>query len=118
MNEGKRIEYKCVKKYSPNEKREILKAFEKLKEMIRVKEEYGVPFEKIYNCDVLKYDILGRGFYTFKAHGRDKTQIRILYRFIRMSEREFELEMHMVSIKRRTNNEYMKDFQRYVECYA
>lgn len=62
--------------------------------------------------------MLGNGFYTFKAHGRDKAQIRILYKFVRMPEQEFEVEMHMVLIKRRTDNEYIKEFQRYVACYA
>lgn len=46
MSKVNNMEYKCVKKYSPNEKREVLKAFEKLKEMITIKEQYGVPFEK------------------------------------------------------------------------
>ena len=108
----------CMKKYSPNEKKEIIKAFEKLKQMIEVKELYGVPFEKVFNNETLKYDVLGKGFYTFKAHGKDNAQIRILYRFIRLSERKFELEMHMVSIKRRTDKDYIKKFERYVECYV
>lgn len=108
-------ENKCIKRYSQNEKREIKKAFEKLKEMIAVEEQYGVPFEKVFNNDKLKYDILGHGFYTFKAHGKDKAQIRILYRFIRMPEQKFELEIHMVSIKRRNSKDYMKEFQRYVD---
>lgn len=111
-------ENRCMKKYSPSERREIIKAFEKLKQMIAVKEQYGVPFEKIFDDEVIKYDILGKGFYTYKAHGRDKAQIRILYKFIRMSEQEFEVEMHMVLIKRRTDKEYMKEFQRYVACHA
>ena len=112
------MEKECMKKYSPSEKREIGKAFEKLKQMIAVKEQYGVPFEKIFNDETLKYDVLGNGFYTFKAHGRDKAQIRILYKFVRMPEQEFEVEMHMVLIKRRTDKEYIKEFQRYVACYG
>lgn len=110
----------CMKKYSPSERREIHKAFEKLKQMIAIKEQYGIPFEKIFNDETLKYDVLDndKGFYTFKAHGRDKAQIRILYKFVRMPEQKFEVEMHMVLIKRRTDNEYMKEFQRYVACYV
>ena len=38
----------CMKKYSPSERREINKAFEKLKQMIAIKEQYGIPFEKIF----------------------------------------------------------------------
>lgn len=65
--------------------------------MIAIKEQYGIPFEKIFNDETLKYDVFDndKGFYTFKAHGRDKTQIRILYKFVRMSEQKFEVEMHM-----------------------
>ena len=110
--------YECVKKYSPNEKKEILKAFEKLRRMIEIKENYGVPFEKIFNNESLKYDVFQKGFYTYKAHGRDNAQIRILYRFIRLPESQFELEMHMVSIKRRSDKNYIKQFEKYVECYV
>lgn len=110
--------YDCVKKYSPNEKKEIFKAFEKLRRMIEIKENYGVPFEKIFNNESLKYDVFQKGFYTYKAHGKDNAQIRILYRFIRLSERQFELEMHMVSIKRRSDKNYIKQFEKYVECYV
>ena len=108
----------CIKKYSPSEKREIEKAFDKLKQMIAVKEQYGIPFEKIFNDEAIKYDTFSKGFYTFKAHGRDKAQIRILYKFVRMSEEKFEVEMHMVLIKRRTDKEYIKEFERYVSCYV
>ena len=109
---------KCIKKYSPSERREIIKACEKLKNMIAVEKEYGVSFERIFNNESLKYDVLGKGFYTFKAQGRDKAQIRILYKFVRKTMQDFELEIHMVSIKRRNDNTYMKEFQRYVDCYA
>lgn len=108
----------CIKKYSPSERKEIKKALKKLKNMIVTEEQYGVPFEKIFNNESLKYDVLGKGFYTFKAHGRDKTQIRILYKFIRKTIQDFELEIHMVFIKRRNDNIYMKEFQRYVDCYV
>lgn len=118
MAKEKHNENKCMKKYSPNEKREIMKAFEKLRKMISIKENYGVPFEKIFNDETLKYDILGKDFYVYKAHGRDRAQIRILYKFIRKAEKKFELELHLVEIKRRTNKEYLKEFQEYVRCYA
>ena len=107
-----------LKKYSPSEKREIEKAFEKLKTLIETEERYGIPFEKIFNNETVKYSVLGNGFYTFKAHGKDKAQIRILYKFIRKTMQEFELEMHMVWIKRKNNKDYIREFQRYVDYYA
>ena len=107
---------KCLKKCPPSEKREIMKAFEKLRQMISIKESYGVPFEKIFNDETLKYDILGKNFYVYKAHGKDRAQIRILYKFIRIAEKKFDLELHQVVIKRKTNKEYIKEFREYVKC--
>lgn len=106
-----------VKKFSPSERKEIFKAFDKLRRMINVEESYGTPFERIFNNDAIKYDILGKNFYTFKSQGRDKAQIRILYKFVR-TENEYDLELHMVKIKRRNDKDYMKDFADYVEHYA
>ncbi len=118
MTSGNFIKNECMKKCSPSEKREITKAFQKLKEMILIEEQYGIPFEKIFNNETLKYDVFGHGFYTFKAHGKDKAQIRILYKFIRLSKQKFELELHMVSIKRRNDKDYMKEFHRYVNYHT
>lgn len=114
----KNLAFECIKKFSPSQKREICKAFEKLKNMIAVEESYGVPFEKIFNNDAIKYDILGNGFYTFKAHGKDKSQLRILYKFVRYADQNYELEMHKVSIKRNNDKTYIKEFQEYVSCYV
>lgn len=112
------IKNKCMRKYSIEQKREIEKAFLKLEELILVQEQNGILFEKIFNNETIKYDQHNKGFYTFKAHGRDRTQIRILYRFIRTGKKEFKLEMHMVSIKRRNDNGYMHEFQNYANSYA
>lgn len=118
MAKTKIDEYKCMKNYSMDEKREIIKAFEKLRGLIEEKEKYGEPFEKIVNNETIKYDVHGNGFYTFKAHGKNKSQIRILYKFVRIAEQKFGLEMHMIEIKRRTDKDYMDKFKRYVECYV
>lgn len=110
-------EQKVVKKFSPDERKEINKAFDKLKYLIAENERYGIRFEYIYNDDSIKYDILGKGFYSFKARGKDRTQIRILYKFERTSKESYKLEMHMVVIKRRNDKAYIKDFQDYVNNY-
>lgn len=111
-------EQKVIKKFSPNERKEINKAFDKLKYLVAEKEHYGTAFEYIYNDDSIKYDIFGKGFYSFKARGKDKAQIRILYRFERTSKKNYELELHMVVIKRRDDKTYIKTFKEYVNNYV
>lgn len=59
------IKNECIKKYSHSEKQEIAQVFEKLNQMISTEEKYGISFEKIFNNETLKYDVLGHGFYTF-----------------------------------------------------
>lgn len=113
---------KCTsfKKFSPSEKQEITKAFDKLKNLIEIEESYGTPFEKIFNNGVIKYDIVDKekGFYTFKSHGKDKTQIRILYRFVRLSNNNYRIELHKVFIKRKNNDKtYIKDFESFAKSF-
>lgn len=86
--------------------------------MIQIEESYGNAFEKIYNNETLKYDILGNGFHTFKYQGRDRSQIRLLYRFIRKENGDYEIQLHKVYIKRRNTKEYMKTFEGYVKEYV
>ena len=108
---------KLLKKYSPTERQEILKVFDKLKKKIDTEEYYGIHFEKIYNNDSIKYDIFKEGFYTFKAQGKDRSQIRILYRFVRNADGKYDIQLHDVYIKRRNTKEYMNEFKEYVEDY-
>lgn len=108
---------KVLKKYSPNEICEIIKVFDKLKNMIETEEYYGTRFENIYNNDSIKYDVFKGGFYTFKAQGKDRSQIRILYRFIRNEDGKYDVHMHRVYIKRRNTKEYMNEFSTYVDNY-
>ena len=109
---------KVLKNYTPNEKRCILKAFDKLKKMIATEESYGTRFENIYNNDAIKYDVYKGDFYAFKSKGCDNTQIRILYRFIRYDDLNYDIQMHKVYIKRRNTKEYLNVFTDYVENYV
>lgn len=54
---------KVLKKYSTTERCEIIKVFDKLKNMIETEENYGTRFEYIFNNDSIKYDILKRILY-------------------------------------------------------
>lgn len=107
---------RVLKKFSYSEKKEIIKALDKLRKKICDIEEYGTKFEQIYNDDSVKYDIFKGGFYTYKSQGKDNSQIRILYRFKRDKE-NFYLELHSAYIKRRNSKEYMKEFAGYVRNY-
>ena len=99
----------------------VEKAMTKLRYLIDTVESTGTPFEKIFNNDTIKYDVLGNNFYTFKYKGLANTQARILYRFIRTSLDTYELEIHLVHIKRSDLNiqrTYIDKFERYVKNYS
>lgn len=117
IDDEKELQRKALKKFSPSERKEIMKAFTKLEKMVITLENFGTPFENVYNNDALKYDILGDGFFTYKAQGKDNSQIRILYRFIRKSDNSYVIQMHKVYIKRRNTKEYMIEFNDYVKKY-
>lgn len=105
------------KKLTPSQKQETQKALTKLNHLISEEAQAGVPFERIFNNDVIKYDTFQKGFYTFKARGRDRSQIRILYKFVRHSMDTYHIEVHKVSFKRRNSKDYIREFQRYVDNY-
>ena len=108
------------KKLPVEEIRNVEKGISKLKTMIERHEEQGVPFEKIFNNDVIKYDILPKNFFVFKHHGAQNSQVRILYRFVRLPDKKFDIEVHKVYIKRKDldlQNTYLKEFEKYVANY-
>ena len=55
-----------LKKLDNKEKELVDRALRKLENQINVIESTGTPFEKIFNNDSIKYDILGKSFYTYK----------------------------------------------------
>ena len=105
-----------LKKYDIKEQELINRAMKKLERQINTLESTGTPFEKIFNNDAIKYDILGKGFYTYKFVAENSSQLRILYRFVR-EKNGFILECHKVEIKRRSGKGYIKDFEEYVKNY-
>lgn len=110
------------KKLPVDEVRNVEAGMKKLRSMIEQLEGQGTPFEKIFNNDVIKYDILGNNFFVFKHHGKANSQVRILYRFVRNPDKSFDLEIHQVYIKRKDlgklQNAYLKDFEKYVKNYT
>ena len=105
-----------LKKFDNKEQELINRALKKLERQITTFESTGTPFEKIFNNDAIKYDVLGKGFYTYKFVAENSSQLRILYRFVR-NDNGFDLECHKVEIKRRSGKGYIKDFEEYVKNY-
>ena len=105
-----------LKKFDNKEQELINRALKKLERQITTFESTGTPFEKIFNNDAIKYDVLGKGFYTYKFVAENSSQLRILYRFVR-TDNGFDLECHKVEIKRRSGKGYIKDFEEYVKNY-
>lgn len=90
--------YIRVKKFDNKEQELINRALKKLERQITTFESTGTPFEKIFNNDAIKYDVLGKGFYTYKFVAENSSQLRILYRFVR-TENGFDIECHKVEVK-------------------
>ncbi len=112
------IEYKMELKKLDNKEKELVdRALNKLKKQIDIIESTGTPFEKIFNNDSIKYDILGKNFYTYKFVAENSSQIRILYRFVRNENDSYTIECHKVEVKRRSGKEYIKKFEEYVKTY-
>jgi hypothetical protein len=107
-----------TKKLDNKEKELVDRALNKLEKQINIIEETGTPFEKIFNNDSIKYDILGKGFYTYKFVAENSSQIRILYRFVRINSSSYDLECHKVEVKRRSGKDYIKKFENYVKTYS
>ena len=106
------------KKLDNKEKELVDRALNKLDKQIIIIESTGIPFEKIFNNDSIKYDVLGKSFYTYKFIAENSSQIRILYKFVRKDQNDYDIECHKVEVKRRSGKEYIKKFEEYVKAYT
>lgn len=106
-----------LKKFDPKEQELINRAMNKLDKQVMLIESGGTPFEKIFNNDAIKYDILGKGFYTYKFVAENSSQLRLLYRFKRL-DKDYIIECHKVEVKRRSGKDYIKKFEEYVKNYS
>lgn len=77
-------------------------------------EKNGIPFEKIFNNDKIKYDCYGKGFYCFKMHLDHHKTYRMLYRFIR-NIKDYVIEPHLTILKRDTGKGHGK--RDYIDCF-
>lgn len=74
------------KKESVELQRELLRAANNLGKKILEYYESGIDFLHICNADNIKYDKHG-DFYTYKHHGKNKSQLRLLYGCIQNEEK-------------------------------
>lgn len=111
-------ELKCKEynKLNHSLKKCIDKEMQRLISLIKDIESNGTPFEKIFNNEVIKHNVLSERFFTFKSHGPDSTQLRLLYEFRRENDKVY-IALHKVFVKRRTSNEYLVDFKEYAKNY-
>lgn len=93
------------------------KSMQRLVGFIKDKEDGGEQFEKIFNNEVIKHNVLSERFFTFKTHGPDSSQLRLLYEFQR-KDNEVNIVLHKFFVKRRQTNEYLTDFKEYVKNYS
>lgn len=90
----------------------------KLTKMIDNYQAQGIEFERIINNSIIKYDIFKNNFYTFKHHGKhSKCQLRILYRFIRIDNNSYDIEVHKIFDKKQPTKKYIDIFENYVKTY-
>lgn len=102
--------YICKKDYikeSREVKEAIRSSIDMLYERIRVYENQGVSFNRIFNDDKVKYDKHGK-FFTFKNQ-KSNMQLRILYSyFIDDNEAVFLIADYF--IKKKNKKDYIKRF--------
>lgn len=75
-----KISSKCkqYKKENKTAQRSLCKSLEHLVDKIEAE---GSNINKIYNNDSIIYDRINDHIFIFKTHGRDNTQLRIVYSF-------------------------------------
>lgn len=72
----------------------------------------GVAFNKIFNCDVLKYDKYENGLFAYRHHDKARTQLRLLYRVIEENNSS-AVELVSFFVKRNSNNDYISLFSKF-----
>lgn len=103
-------------KITTDEKHMLDKGLKRLIQKITAYDAMGIDFEHICNDDSVKYDVLGKGFYTLKVNNQ-RLPLRVLYRFVRQPK-GVTIEVHKVYLKKYNNKKYIQDFSSYVQQYS
>lgn len=112
------IECGCLKKLNKqnrNLKNEVLRAAKRVGERIVEYSNEGVSFENIYNDNVVKYDKHGC-FFTYKHHGRNKSQIRLLYACLQDKDKTTIIVVDFFE-KRDSSRSNTKEHIKIFNCY-
>lgn len=105
-----------IKKESKELQREIIKAATKLGNKIVQFYESGVCFNNIYNAENIKYDKHGDCFFTYKAHGRNKTQLRLLYSCVQTNDITYIIVVDYIEKRKnfcKGHNDHIEKFSKY-----
>ena len=97
-----------MKKENSELQRTITKAANELGNKIVQHYDCGVNFNNIYNAENIKYDKHGDYFFTYKAHGKNKSQLRLLYACVQSEDVTFLIIVDYIE-KRKTNLKGRKD---------
>lgn len=112
------IECGCLKKLNKqnrNLKNEVLRAAKRVGERIVDYSNEGVSFENIYNDNVVKYDKHGC-FFTYKHHGKNKSQIRLLYACLQDKDKTTIIVVDFFE-KRDSSRSNTKEHIKIFNCY-
>lgn len=104
---------KDYKKESVEVQNAIVNSIKVLYKRIRVYENQGVTFERIFNDDKVKYDKHGE-FFTFKCQ-KSNVQLRILYTYFVYKQEPIVLIADYF-VKKKNNKNYIKKFD-YVNAW-
>ena len=113
-----KIECGCLKKLNKqnrNLKNEVLRAAKRVGERIVEYYNEGITFENIYNDNVVKYDKHGC-FFTYKHHGRNKSQIRLLYACLQDKDKTTIIVVDFFE-KRDSSRSNTKEHIKIFDCY-
>ena len=106
-----KVIYVCankMKKESNELQRTIVKAANELGNKIVQYFDCGVTFTNIFNAENIKYDKHGDNFFTYKAHGKNKSQLRLLYACVQSEDETFLIIVDYIE-KRKSNHKGHKD---------
>lgn len=106
---------KKLKKQNRNLKNEVLRAARRVGERIVEYSNEGITFENIYNDNVVKYDKHGC-FFTYKHHGRNKSQIRLLYACLQDKDKTTIIVVDFFE-KRDSSRSNTKEHIKIFDCY-
>lgn len=114
-----KVIYVCenkIKKEHRELKGTIEKAVKDLADKIVQCYKSGIAFNNIYNADNIKYDKHGNDFFTYKAHGKNKSQLRLLYACVQNDEATYLLIIDYIEKRKRTTRgcgDHIDKFSKY-----